>query len=55
MRTLEQVLQAINALAPLIEELAAYFAGGPEPAFIEALPAQLKSRVALEARKARAL
>lgn len=55
MHTLTDVLKAITIVAPLIEEIVEYLRGGDEPAFLQSLPATLKSRVALEMRKAKAL
>lgn len=53
MQTLSEVLRAITIVAPLIEEIVEYLRGGDEPAFLHTLPATLKSRVALELRKAK--
>ena len=46
------VVQAIQILAPLVEELIAALAQGKLPAFVETLPAEMRSRVHLEAKKA---
>jgi hypothetical protein len=46
------VLQAIQILAPLVEELVAALAKGKLPDFLDALPAEMRSRVHLEAKKA---
>jgi hypothetical protein len=51
--TVSDVALAIQVLVPLVEQTVAYLRGGPEPEFMATLPVVLKSRIALEARKAR--
>jgi len=46
------VLQAIQVLWPLIEELVKALTSGTTPEFLTTLPEPLRSRVALNARKA---
>lgn len=53
MQALAEFLKALTIIAPLIEEVIACLRGGPEPDFMHSLPATLKSRVALELRKAK--
>ena len=45
------VLQALQILAPLIEELVTSLSNGKTPDFLSALPEPLKSRVALNVRE----
>lgn len=47
------VLTAITLLAPLIEKIGQYIAGGPWDPALESLPDTLKSEIALERAKAR--
>ena len=52
MPTLSIVLKALSILEPLIEELIKCLGTGQTPDFIGTLPSTLKSRVALNLRKA---
>lgn len=52
MPTVISVLQAAQILAPLIEKLIDALSKGQIPDFVSTLPDPLKSRIALEARKA---
>ena len=46
------VLQALQILAPLVEELVVAFTKGQAPDFVSTLPEPLRSRVALNVRQA---
>ena len=47
------VLQAITVLWPIVEEIVKALASGSTPEFVTTLPDTLRSRVALNLRKAR--
>jgi hypothetical protein len=52
MSVVSSVLQVIQILAPLIEETVKAISEGKVPDFVQTLPSPLRSRVALEAKKA---
>jgi hypothetical protein len=52
MSVVSSVLQVIQILAPLIEETVKAISAGKVPDFVQTLPSPLRSRVALEAKKA---
>ena len=52
MPTLTLIIQAIEVLAPLIEETVKALSEGRAPEFASQLPDPLRSRVALNAKKA---
>lgn len=52
MPVVQCILQALQILAPLIEELVNSLASGETPDFVSTLPEPLQSRVALNVRQA---